>query len=127
MIIRKPVISFIALCLIMALSACTFDIGSPNADKRITSAIKLKATKDIFIATATSAKRLCEQGILSEDDCETAEIAYMEGKDVLIAAKEVWDGMLTIDSFDNTDKYDELIILTVKFTTIIETIIRKVD
>ncbi len=137
MIIRKTVLLF-TLCVVMALSAClTFDVGSPNPDKRVTSAIKLKAAKDIFIATATSAKRLCEQEILSEDDCETAQIAYMQGKEALVSAYEIWDVLGDLDHFDGNAvfsvnsgdpvSYNDLIKSAVKFTTIIETLIRKAD
>jgi len=130
-------IRIVLLFVIMSLSACVFNIGSPNPDKRVTSAIKLKATKDIFIATATTAKRLCEQGILSIDDCETAEIAYMEGKEALISAKEIWDVLVGMDNMDIINEkffingehvsYDDLIMSAVKFTAMIETIIRKAD
>ena len=122
MIIRKNVLLlFTALYVIIALSACT------NTDKRVTSAIGLKTTKDVFIATAKTAKRLCEQGVLSANDCALAESSYEEGRQLLISAKAVWDNMVTTDSFDANSSYNELVISVVNLTANMETIIRKVS
>ncbi len=120
MIIRKTVLLYMAVCVAMALQACI------NTDKRVTSAIGLKTTKDVFIATAKTAKRLCEQGVLSDNDCATIESTYTQGRVLLISAKAVWDGMVTMDSFDANSSYNELIISVVNLTANMEAIIRKV-
>ncbi len=122
---NKNTIRIIILLVLLVSMGCAFDIGNP--DKRVKSAIGLITAKNFLNTTATFAKRLCEQGVLSDDDCETAEIAYMEGKDALISAKEIWDIMVVRDSFDGNEEYADLIKSVVKFTTIIETIVRKAD
>ena len=119
MIIRKSLLLLIGLSVVMVLQACT------NTDKRVASAIGLKTTKDVFVATATSAKRLCEQDILSQGDCEEIEDLYNKGRILLLSAKTIWDTMVEIDSFNNGEVYSDLIIEIIRITTEIEIIIRK--
>lgn len=122
--IRKTVLSFIALSVVVVLSGClTFDIGSP--DKRKTSGTALKAMKDTLITVTTSAHQLCDQGVLSEDDCVVVEQSYAEGRQLLISAKKAWDEMIVMDSFDTRKSYDDLIVSAVRLIGNIETIIRK--
>ncbi len=122
--IRKAVLSCIALSVIMALSACvTFDIGSP--DKRKATGTALKAMKDTLITVTTSAQQLCDQGVLSENDCVVVEESYTEGRRLLILAKKAWNDMIVLDSFDTRESYDDLIVSVVRLIGDIETIIRK--
>lgn len=123
--IRKTVL-FIALCVIMGLSACgfTYDIGSPNPDKRKVSGTVLMAMKDTLTTTTMAAFRLCDQGILSEGDCAVVDQTYMEVRGLLISAKKAWDELVAEDSFDTRKSYDDLIVSIVRLTGKIETIIR---
>lgn len=115
---------FIALCVVMALSAClTFDIGSP--DKRKASGTALKAMKDTLITVTTSAQQLCDQGVLSEADCVVIEQSYTEGRRLLISAKKVWDEMIVGNPLYTRKSYDDLIVSVVRLIGDIETIIRK--
>lgn len=115
----------IVLSIIVILSGClTFDVGSPNPDKRIVSGTALKAIKDALITTTTAAFQLCDQGVLSEGDCVVVDQTYMEGRQLIIEAKEAWDVLVAEDSFDTRNSYNKLIWSIVQITTDIEIIIR---
>jgi hypothetical protein len=113
-------LSLVSLILILALFA-----GCVSVDKKTSTAIGLKITKDVFISVGKTAKRLSVNGILSRNDYEIVESAYRNGRNALIDAKAVWDDMVVMNSFDNSERYGELILRVVKLTETIETIVRK--
>lgn len=114
-IVRVPLLLLIIL---------TVMVGCSTSTKKNTG-IALLTTKNIFVASATTAKRLCEQGVLSEQDCKEIEIIYARGREVLIEAKEVWDTMVMLDNFEANQDYSNLISKVARFTGVIETIIRR--
>ena len=125
---RKTVLSIIVLCIVVSLSSClAFDTGSSNPDKRMVSGTVLKAIKDTMIATTTTAQQLCDQGVLSDNDCIVIEQSYNEGVRLVLSAKKAWDDMVVIDSLDTRETYDELITSIVRLTTNIEIIVRGED
>ncbi len=101
-----------------------FVIGC-NAGTKKGSAIGLKLTKDTLIATATTAKRLCDSEIIGAADCKNIEELYTTARALLIEAKEIWDIMVELDDFQFNEDYDDLIMKVAELTWVIENIIRK--
>lgn len=100
-------------------------IGCVSIDKRTSTAIGLKVTKDVFVSAGKTAKKLYISGVLNEDDRKIAESAYRDGRNALIDAKAVWDNMVEMNSLNNSERYSELILRVAKFTETMEIIIRK--
>jgi hypothetical protein len=96
-------------------------------DTKTSTGITLKATKDVFITTATTAKRLCESGVIKEEDCFAIKEAYEDGREMLINAKALWDGMVAIDDFAQNKKYESILVEVSRMAAVIENIIRKYD
>ena len=124
---QKHLVSILFIICLYSTCALMVIAGCQNTDRRVTSAIGLKTTKDIFIATATTAKRLCEQGVLSESDCATIESSYTRGRQLLLDAKILWDSMVLTDTFHSNEDYDELLMAVTRITAVIENTIRKDD
>jgi len=79
--------------LVLVLTGCSGDLRKDTG-------IGLLAVKDTLIETATTAKRMCEQGIIiDEDDCESIEKAYTEARDVLIEAERIWQNMVMMEQY----------------------------
>ena len=72
-------------------------------------AIGLLTTKDALVSTATTVKRLCEQGVLSDDDCAEAKELYGEARKILIEAEGVWSNMIIMDSLRKRAEYETLL------------------
>ena len=88
----------LVFCIIYGYIAFGMLSGCSNPDKRVTAAIGLTATKDVFVSTARAAKRLCEQGVISESDCAEIKAIYGEARELFISAKEIWKDMSATDS-----------------------------
>ncbi len=99
-------------------------IGCSGSIKK-DSAIGLVAAKDTFVSTATTAKRLCEQGVIPNDDCAEIEASYVKGRELLIAAKDVWSAMVESGSMDDMGRYQAIINEVVKITGKVEMMIRE--
>ena len=117
----------LVLCIIYGLIAFGMLSGCSNPDKRVTVAIGLTATKDVFVSTARAAKRLCEQGVIGESDCAEIKAIYGEARELLISAKEIWKDMSATDSPDNSINlvYEKHIEAIFKRVARINEIIRK--
>ena len=124
--LRPLFLTMFSLMVLSGLALLVFAVpGCQNPDKRVTTAIGLKTTKDVLVSTATAAKRLCEQGVISEGDCATIQELYTEGRKALVDAKTIWDVMAATDSFDNNKNYNDLIMAVARITAVIENAIRK--
>lgn len=115
---KKFSVLFLISCFLVVISAC-------SGDMKKDSAIGLKISKDSLISVAATAKRLCEQGVLSDRECRDAEIYYTEGRKVLLEAKATWDEMVDNDSMDNSVFYNSLINRVTDIMGRIENIIKE--
>lgn len=110
---------------VIALFGFLFVAGCISSDKKKSSGIGLYTAEQMFVSAGRASKRLCESGNLSKIDCETAESAYSDGREVLIRAKAVWDIMVEADSFKSNTEYEALLIELADLTVTIEEIVRK--
>ena len=86
--------------------------------------IALLTTEDVLVSTATAAKRLCEAGVVSDDDCLAMQRMYSRARMLLIESKAMWDRMVLIDSFVETKYYENLIIEITQLTIDIAIIVQ---
>jgi len=119
--------SQILLCFMVFLVCSAMIVGCKSMDTKTSTGITLKATKDVFIATATTAKRLCESGAINEADCHAIRDAYADGREMLIQAKALWDGMVAINDFAQNKQYEDMLIEISRMAAVIEGVIREYD
>ena len=115
----------ISLCFIVFVLCSVAIIGCENMDTKTSTGITLKATKDVFIETARTAKRLIDSGVISEADAFTIKDAYEDGKVTLKHAKALWDGMVAVDSFVNMRDYENALIEVARMSAVIENILNE--
>ena len=87
--------------------------------------IGLLTVEDVLISTATAAKRMCEAGVVSDDDCLAMQRMFYRAETLLMESKTIWDRMVLIDSFVETSDYTNLIIEITKLTIDITIIVHK--
>jgi hypothetical protein len=117
----------IILCFMVFLVCSAMIVGCKNMDTKTSTGITLKTTKDVFIATAKTAKDLCEAGVISEADCFAMQDAYADGQEILIKAHAMWGHMVSIDSFVSTQEYEAALVEVARMAAIIHGIIREYD
>jgi hypothetical protein len=106
---------------------CSIAIIGCDMDAKQSTGLALKATKDVLVETGKAAKALCESGAISEADCFAIKDAYADGREILLRAKDMWDGMVAIDSFVEQREYQNALIEVARMSAVIEGIIREYD
>jgi|APSaa5957512535_1039671.scaffolds.fasta_scaffold33654_4 hypothetical protein len=117
----------ISLCFILFVLCSIAIIGCANMDTKTSTGITLKATKDVFVETARTAKRLIDSGLISEADGYAIKDAYEDGRVLLRQAHEIWSRMVAVDSFVNMRDYENALIEVARMSAVIENIIREYD
>ena len=123
----KSKLSQIVLCFVVFVVCALMIAGCGNMDKKTSSGITLKATKDVFVTTARSAKKLIDNGVIKGADAYAVKDAYEDGREMLIQAKALWDNMVALDSYMNMREYENALIEVSRMAATIEDIIREYD
>ena len=123
---RSRAVPYLMAYLVLLCTVCSvaFFPGCYTGDKKIDTGITLSSTKDVFIAAATTAKRLCESGVLSQDECQEIAQIYSDGKKLLIEARALWDEAVGNDT-PVPAKYEILVHKAMEIATTIEMIVLK--
>lgn len=87
--------------------------------------VGLLITEDVLASTAIVIERLCEAGIVSDDDCLEMQRMYSQARTLLNESKALWDHMILIDSFVETKDYHNLITEIIQLTVEIAIIVQK--
>lgn len=109
----------VLVCIVFA------SIGCETLPAKKSSAIGLKAAKDVLIATARPAKQLCISGVIETEDCDKIRTAYTQGTELLLEAKSLWDLMVLADDFRANEDYGDMILKIADLTGVIESIVIK--